>query len=131
MKNTVLLITLMILGMLTLVILNTIYGRMDRRMELESHLSSVVEEMVEEMVLASAYDTTDMDDLIGELAEQLCISMDTVNDVTIDVFQCDMEKGILSLRVTLSYMHPNEDRGTIVCEKHVILNQLVETEVNE
>lgn len=131
MKNTVLLITLMILGMLMLVILNTIYGRMDKRMELESNLSSVVEEIVQEMVFTSTYEKTGMDELMGDLAERLFISIDMVKDVTIDVLQCDMKKGIMSVRVTLSYIHPNAYKGTIVCEKHVILNKLIETEVNK
>lgn len=131
MKNAVLLISLAITTMLTLTILNTIYGRMDRAMELESNLSSVVEETLEDMVLESAYSNEDMDSFVGRFAQRLLLVMDTVSDVTIDVLQCNMEKGILSVRVTLSYMHPNEGVGKIVCEKHVILNRLIGEEVND
>lgn len=126
MKNAVLLITLAVTGMLTLTILNTIYRRMDRVMELESNLSSVVEETLEDMVLESAYSNEDMDSLVGMFAKSLLSSMDTPSDVTIDVLQCDMEKGILSVRVILSYLHPNQDKGVIICEKHVIINRLIE-----
>ena len=131
MKNAVLLITLAITGMLTLTILNTIYGRMDRRMELESNLSSVVEEALEDMVLYSAYSNENMDSLIGTFAKSLLAAMDAPSDVTIDVLQCDIEKGILSVRVTLSYIHPNESVGKVVCERHVILNRLIGEEVED
>lgn len=131
MKNAVLLISLAITTMLTLTILNTIYGRMDRKMELESNLSSVVEETLEDMVLESAYSDEDMDSFVGRFAKSLFSAMDRTSDVTIDVLQCDMEKGILSVRVTLSYIHPNESVGKIACEKHVILNRLIGEEVND
>lgn len=128
MRNTVLLICLTTLGMLVLVIINTIYGRMDRRMELESNLSSVVETTLEDMVFASFYDYQDMDVFMETFTERILTSIDTSNDITVDVFQFDMEKGVLSIRVTLSYMHPNSEKGEVMCERHVILNRLTETE---
>lgn len=129
MKNTVVLSTLIIIEMLTLMILSTIYGRLDRMMELESNLSSVVEETLEDMVSHSFYDYENMDDLMGEFAKSLFVTMDASSNVTIDVLQYDMQKGILSVRVTLFYEHPNGEVGRIVCEKHVIWNQLVKEEV--
>lgn len=130
MRNTIVITASVLLGMLTLLILSTILGRLDRRMELESNLSSIVEEIVEDMVLNSYYVGKSADVVKAELHQMLSKAIDAPSDIVIDIHACDMEKGILSVCVTLSYRHPNESIGAIVCEKCVILNQLVQ-EVEE
>lgn len=130
MRNTIVIMTSVLLGMLTLLILSTMHGRLDRRMELESNLSSIVEEIVEDMVLNSYYIGQSTDVVKEDMHQMLSKAIDASSDIVIDIHECDMKKGILSVCVTLSYMHPNESMGTIVCEKCVILNQLVQ-EVEE
>lgn len=126
MRNTIVIMTSVLLGILTLLILMTMHGRLDRRMELESNLSSIVEEIVEDMVLNSYYEGQSTDVVKEDLHQMLSKAIDAPADIVIDIHACDMEKGILSVRVTLSYMHPNESMGAIVCEKCVILNQIVQ-----
>lgn len=128
MRNTVLMITSAILGMLMLLIVSTIYGRMDRIMELESNVSSIVEETVENMVLDPSYKNQNVDVFLTELEQMISTAIDTPSDIRIDVLQCDTVKGILSVRVTLFYTYPNGNLGTVSCEKHAILNQLIEEE---
>jgi len=130
MRNTIVIMTSVLLGILSLLILSTMHGRLDRRMELESNLSSIVEEIVEDMVLNSYYVGQSTDVVKEDLYQMLSKVIDASSEIAIDILGCDMEKGILSVRVTLSYRHPNESIGAIVCEKCVILNQLVQ-EVEE
>ena len=126
MRNTIVIMTSVLLGILSLLILSTMHGRLDRRMELESNLSSIVEEIVEDMVLNSYYEGQSTDVVKEDFHQMLSKAIDAPADIVIDIHACDMEKGILSVRVTLSYMHPNESMGAIVCEKCVILNQIVQ-----
>lgn len=130
MRNTIVIMTSVLLSILTLLILMTMHGRLDRRMELESNLSSIVEEIMEDMVLNSYYVGQSTDVVKADMHQMLSKAIDAPSDIVIDIHACDMEKGILSVCVTLSYMHPNESMGTIVCEKCVVLNQLVQ-EVEE
>lgn len=131
MKNTILLSSLTFLGLFTLMITITIYGRLDRKMELESNLSSAVEACLEDIVKSDFYDSVNMDECMEDMARKLVLSIDMPLDITIDVLQYDAQKGIVSVRVELSYMHPNGKTGTVVSERHAIWNQLIEKEGDE
>ena len=128
MRNTVLVITTTILGVMVLMIVMTINGRMNRSMELKSNLSSVVEETIENMVLNPKYSIQNTNEFVADLIETLVLTLDAVSDVRVDILQCDKERGILSVKVTLSYLHPNGDPGTIMCERLAIFNKMIRKE---
>ncbi|MBQ8278250.1 MAG: S8 family serine peptidase [Roseburia sp.] len=127
MKKIVLMITGIILGGLTLMIVMTAYGRMNYSMELKSNLPSAVEETVENMMLSNKYSINDTDEFLADFVQTLVISLDAKSDITVDILQCDREKGILTVKVTASFLHPNGKSGTVECERTVIFNRL-ETE---
>ena len=123
MKNTVLAIISAILGVLTLMIVMTIYGRVNRSMELKSSLSSVVEETVENMALNSKYCISNTNEFLADLVENLAIILDAQSDIEVDILQCDKERGILAVKVAVSYLYPNGNKGMVECERTVILNK--------
>lgn len=129
MRNAVLIITTTILGVMVLMIVMTINGRMNRSMEITSNLPSIVEETLENMVSNPKYDIHNTNEFIADLTETLSMTVDAKSDVTIEILQCDKERGVLSIRVTLSYTHPNGQIGTVSCEKLAIFNKLLEDEV--
>lgn len=112
--------------MILLMIVMTINGRMNRSMELKSNLSSVVEETIENMMLNPKYEIQNTNEFIADLIENLILTLDAVSDVKVDILQCDKERGILSVKVTLIYMHPNGNPGSVTCEKIAIFNKVVE-----
>lgn len=129
MKNTVLIISTTILGVLVLMIVMTINGRMNRSMEITSNLSSVVEEAVENMALEPKYTIENTSTFVADLAEYLSMTIDAVSDVKVDVLKVDKERGILSIRATLVFKHPNGNEGTVSHETLAIFNKMVEDEV--
>ena len=131
MRNTVLIIATIVLGMLVLMIVMTINGRMNRSMEITSNLSSVVEETMENLVSNPKYSIQNTNEFVADLAETLSIAIDAESDITVDILQCDKEKGLLSVKVTLSYVHPNGNLGTVECEKLAIFNRSLEDEVEQ
>lgn len=131
MRNVIVLISTTAIGILVLFIVMTINGRMVRSMELSSNLSSVVEETLENMTLNPKYNIQNTNAFIADFVETLSMSIDANSDVAVDILQCDKERGILSVRVMSSYVHPNGDSGTISCEKHVILDKLPEIKGNQ
>ena len=124
MKNIVLMITSVIIGILTLMIVMTIEGRSHHSMELKNNLSSVMEETLYNMAVSKNYSIQDANELIADLTEHLIIVLDAPCDLTLDVLACDKEKGLLSIRATSSFLHPNEKSGTVSCERTVILDQV-------
>ena len=126
MKNIALGMINIILGTLTLMIVMSVYGRMNRSMELHSSLSSVVEETVENMTINPKYTIHNTNEWIADFVQNLSVRLDTQSDITVEIMQCNKEKGILSVRVTEMYLHPNGKQGKAVCERNVILNKLQE-----
>ena len=129
MKNIALGIINIILGTLTLMIVMSVYGRMNRSMELQSSLSSIVEETVENMTVNPKYTIHNTNEWLADFVQNLSVRLDTQSDLTVEIMQCNKEKGILSVKVTETYLHPNGKQGTVECERNVILNKLQEDAV--
>lgn len=131
MRNAVLITTTAILSILTLMIVMTINGRMNRSMEVTSNFPSIVEETLENMVLNPKYNIENTNEFVADLVETLSMTVDADSDVEVDILQCDKERGILSVRATLNFTHPNGKTGTVSTEKLAIFNQLLEDEVEQ
>ena len=126
MKNVVLMLCGMLLLILSIVMITAIYGRMNYSMELQSNLSSVMEEQISEMMLDEAYNITNMQEFLADFVENLIVALDGKYDLTIDVMQIDIEKGLLALKVTAGFGYLNGNPGEIECERIVIFNQVSE-----
>ena len=116
----------MLLLILSIVMITAIYGRMNYSMELQSNLSSVMEEQISEMMLDEAYNITNMQEFLADFVENLIVALDGKYDLTIDVMQIDIEKGLLALKVTAGFGYLNGNPGEIECERIVIFNQVSE-----
>lgn len=123
MKNIALVMVNAVLGILTLLIVMTMYGRINRSMELSSNLASAAEETIETMALTKKYSIHNTNEFLADLVSELSVLLDSESDITVHILQCDKERGILSLRVVLSYLHPNGKEGTVSCEKTVLVNK--------
>ena len=99
MRNTVLVITTTILGVIALMIVMTINGRMNRSMELKSNLSSVVEETIENLILNRQYSIHNTNEFLADLTENLVLTVDAVSDVRIDILECDKGNTVCELFV--------------------------------
>lgn len=126
MKNVVMIIISGILGAITLAIVMTIFGRMNRSMELQA-LSSVIEETVENMALSKKYDIKNTEEYIADFIENLSMHLDTDSALTVDIMQADRDSGLLSVRVTETFQHPNGNKGTVSLDRTVVLNKVKET----
>lgn len=128
MKNMVTMIVSIMLGALMMMIVMTLQGRTNRSMEIESSLSSIVEETVENMTIDKKYTISNYDEFVADLTSELSKKLDTDSSIIIRVLNADMEKGILSVRIEEEYSHPNGNKGTVECERTVILDKQEEDE---
>lgn len=124
MKNIGMSIINVFLGCVTLLIVMTVYGRMNHSMELKSNLSSIVEETVEHMTINPKYNIENTNEFLADFVETLSTVIDAESDITVEIFQCDKEKGILAVNVIAAFQHPNGKIGTVECKRTVILNKL-------
>lgn len=128
MKNIGLMISITLLSVISLLIVMTVDGRMNRSMEINSNLPSLVEETVANMSVDQKYTINNYNEYIADFISNLSYVLDADSDITVEVLNADKEKGLLSIRVTEEFDHPNGRRGTVDCERTVILNKLEEEE---
>lgn len=126
-KNVVIMLTCGMLGGLSLAIVMTICGSMNRRVEIQSNLSSAIEQTVEATVtdVAGAYD----DNLaLAECMECIGLALDTDSEVTLSVYQADIKKGVLALGIRERFKHPNGTEGTAEWKRSVIYDTTEESQ---
>lgn len=122
MKNTLLILLCTFWGVLTLMLIMTMYGRIDRSMELKSNVSSIAEEVIENVKGNQKYEIRNRDEFVADFVETLVYTIDARSDLQVDIFQCDKEKGVLGVAASLFYEHPNGKTGKVATEKTVIYN---------
>lgn len=127
MKNAVMMIVSALLGVLTLAIAMTVGGRMHRSMEIKGSLPSAVEETVEKLA-DKKYTIDNRNEYLADFTESLGAALDSDSGIRVEVTGTDKEKGLLSIRVTEEFKHPNGKPGTTECERTVILNKTDEPE---
>jgi hypothetical protein len=108
MKNVVLGMIGGILIIYTAVIALTIYGIQARKNEVENVLSQVVvdtlkEHYVPEMLRDLDYGPDSAESIGEEIRRELDGRIMSDSEVTVTILSCDMDKGILSVRVDESY----------------------------
>jgi hypothetical protein len=108
MKNAVLGIIGGLLIIYTAVIALTIYGIQTRKNEVENVLSQIVvdtlkEHYIPEILRDTEYRPDPPDDIEAEIRDELALRITSDTDVTVTILSCDMDKGILSVRVDETY----------------------------
>lgn len=123
MKNIVLILTYIMIGVLTIGIVLSMLGRQNRSTEIKSNLSAVVEEAVENAMKTKKYDIADQNEFISDIAENVSSILDTKSDIIIDIMGADQEKGILSLKVTEKFSYLNGKNGSVSCDRTVVFEK--------
>lgn len=125
MKNVVIMLTCGMLGGLSLAIVMTICGSMNRRVEIQSNLSSAIEQTVE-AAATDADETYDDDSALAECMECIGLALDTDSEVTLSVYQADIRKGVLALGIRERFKHPNGTDGAAEWKRSVIYDKTEE-----
>lgn len=121
MKNAVMVLMSGIIGVLVLVIVMTIGGNMNRRVELQENLSAAVEGALKEEQYEDG--AAGQQELIAECLMRLVYAFGSATDLSLQIYQSDVEKEILALQANGSYVQQNGKQGEVswervaICEK--------------
>lgn len=124
MKNIAAMFGVFFLGILVVACVMTSSGRSNREMELADNLPAAVEETVSELMEEKNYDITSENEMIADMVEDLSRKLDSNSDITVNIENIDVAKGLMSIRVVASYQHPNGKEGSVSCERTVVFNKL-------
>lgn len=105
----------------------SIYSISARKNEMENCIAQVLEQDME-LYFAQEYSDTQVAAFVKQdILQQLHSS----SQVTIDIRFCDMQQGLLSVRVQEKFMLPGGRDKVIICEKTIIVEDTGETEEDE
>ena len=124
MKQIAVLFSVFFLGVITIVSVMVSGGRSNREMELADNLPAAVEETVSELMKEKNYDITSENEMIADMVEDLSRKLDSNSDITVNIENIDVTKGLMSIKVVASYQHPNGKEGSVSCERTVVFNKL-------
>ncbi len=148
MKNAVMLLISAVMGVLTLAIVMTVFGRVNRSTGLQSNLSAAMEmtleRSMEEQEVRQREETASLPgnpaagsaEEASVLAQAECVAymasvMDADTGMTVKVYAADVKKGVLSMKAVADYMHPNGTDGRTEWQRTVIYDKKQnETPVN-
>lgn len=120
MKNAVLMFTGGITLVVTLMIMTSVYEQMNYRMEIASNLSSVMEEQMTELMINEKYTVEDEQEFLIDFVQHFIKVLDGKYNLSVDILQLDMEKGLMAVRVTADFLYVNGKPGSVVCERMIL-----------
>lgn len=116
-------LSLSVIVVITILIVISMDSRSIRTQEIENGLSQAMESSVNSLLLKDSYSITDRDKFIADLLQSLLLQIDSDSDITVNILNCDIDKGIITVEATENYYYPNGNIGTVSSIKTVILEQ--------
>lgn len=117
-------IVVLVLGIFMICSVMTSAGRSNREMELAESLPSAVEEAVIKLTERHSYPIASEKELIADMIETLCQTLDNDCDLIVDIANADLEKGLLGVKATAVYQHPNGKKAQTTCERVVVAEKV-------
>lgn len=122
MRNMVMMIISMILGLLTLAMAFSISQRANCATEVHSNLSSAGEQTLQQLERDDSGLTKEV--LLAYFVQQLAVAMDAEADLKVDIACLDIQRGLLSARISQIFAYPNGKEGRVCHDRTVILEQV-------
>lgn len=103
----------------------TIHGRSSRQIELDNALKSSMEDAMTSLMYEAGGPANE-DEWKATFLQSLAIQINSASDLTVTFIEADMEKGILSVEATLTWVHPIGTPGSVSNVMTVILEDYEE-----
>ena len=103
----------------------TIHGRSSRQIELDNALKSSMEDAMTSLMYEEGGPETE-DEWKAAFLQSIAIQINSASDLTVTFLEADMERGILSVEATLTWMHPIGTPGSVSSVMTAILEEYEE-----
>ena len=112
MKKIMMMLLCVIMLLIMIMTVYTLDGRSIRLTELNNALNLSMESAMSQLTLAEGKPQTE-DEWVSMFIESLVVQIDSASDLTVNILEADMEKGILSVEAILTFKHPIGTEGTV------------------
>lgn len=120
-------LTVAVIAFLTIGIVMTVNGKTTRQSEIDNSLSISVQNAVETTMNEKSYSIENNEEFLADFSQNLLMQISSDSDIEVKVAGVDYEKGLLSLKVTEIFTHPNGNEGKCECETTVIFEAVPTT----
>lgn len=123
MRKIIIGVTMTCFIVIGIVILMTLDGRNIRESEVYDSLTTAVESSMQTLMIDNTYTIQNTDEFVADFLEALMTQIESDSDISVNVIDVDVNKGLLSVEVVEEYTHPNRSKGSVSCVKTVILEK--------
>lgn len=102
----------------------TMHGRNLRQTELNNALTSSMEQAMDMLLLEDGKPQSE-DEWKVMFLQMLVSQIDSESDLTVNILECDMDKGILSVEAVLTFQHPIGTEGSVSAQRTIILEEYI------
>lgn len=102
----------------------TVQGRAVRADEAEETLAEAIEATANLLFSGNKVYTIDNnEEFVADFLKELSLQLGSDSKLSVDVVKADYDRGMLSIKITENYSHPNGKEGTVEAYKTVIYDQ--------
>lgn len=123
MKKTILGITLLGIMVLVMAAAMVVNGRNVRKNEMDRMLDTAVEQTVAELQEEKEYRLENKNEFLADFVESLLLKVNSDSEIEVSVAGADEINGLLSIKVTEHFKHPNGKPGKVETERTVVMEQ--------
>lgn len=107
MKNIIYGIVMAVIGVLIVLVLLTVNGKMTRQAELDDSLASAVENALDNCLNKKNYDIGDNKEFVADFNQELLTQIENDADIEVQLTKVDKTKGVLGIKVKEIFKNPN------------------------
>lgn len=108
---------------LFLTIIITVHGRTLRSNEVSQSLGEAMQTTMNHLLSQNAYSIADKDEFVADFLETFLLQVNSDSDITVNILKADYEKGLLSVEVIETYIHPNGEKGQVSACRTILLDK--------
>lgn len=117
-----------IIILLFLLIFFTLYGRFVRQTEVSNALELSMKNSMEQLLLGNGAPDSE-EEWKNRFLTSVAVQIDSQSDLTVHIYEADMEKGILSAEAVLTFPNPIGTTSIVTTGKRtIILEEYYDTE---
>ena len=120
MKKTIFALFNIIAILIFILIFLTLYGKSIRQIEIDNALESSMTYAMELLLFDEGFPMSE-EEWKEKFIESLVIQIESNSDLTIHIYEIDLEKGLLSAEAILTFRHPIGTTGTVTTGKRTMI----------
>ena len=122
MKKSIMAILSMFIIITSFLISFTLHGRNARQTEIDNALMTSMKQAMETLLVVEGKPASEEEWKVMFL-QSLVTQIESESDLTVNILEMDMEKGILSVEAVLTFRHPIGTEGTVSAFRTIMLEE--------